>query len=300
MGIQENLKVAQHSNLNDDDEEEEDDGDSENSSLDSENADKGGISSSPKATQASRRKKLYRKSRKKSQTNSPLGTPKQEQRVPPITTGTESEEDEAQNGGSSPQRRPSRPTRKKGLKNKPKALSPAQNTMVASTSELFGDMNLETDRKQTYFDKVNNESTSPTSTTGLVSYLRVNDKDDIILCESKKDTQSNAKFRRVASAVIRSFRHYIKAHDNIRPICALEVTNTLTDTSSTCSKLRTQSSPPKISQYDNTLHALSPPLVTNTPASNQTQTTFSNSNIEACKKYHPLEHLIKILPLPSV
>ena len=129
-------------------------------------------------------------------------------------------------------------------------MSPAQNTMVASTSELFGDMGLETDRRQTYFDKVNNGTTSPSSTTGLVSYLRVNDKDDIILCESEKYTKSNAKFRRVASAVIRSFKHYIKAHDNIRPICALELTSTLTDTASTCSKLRTQSSPPKISQYD--------------------------------------------------
>ena len=264
--------------MNDDDEEEEDDGDSENSSLDSENGDKGGVSSSPKATQASRRKKLYRKSRKKSQTNSPLGTPKLEQRVPPITTGSESEEEETQKGGSSPQRRPSRPTRKKGLKNKPKAMSPAQNTMVASTSELFGDMGLETDRKQTYFDKINNGTTSPSSTTGLVSYLRVNDKDDIILCESEKYTKSNAKFRRVASAVIRSFKHYIKAHDNIRPICALELTNTLTDTASTCSKLRTQSSPPKISHCDNSLSVSPPPLVVNTQAAYETQIISSKHN----------------------
>ena len=192
MGIQEKLKVAQQNN--DDDEEEEDDGDSENSSIGSENADKGGVSSSPKATKGSRRKKLYRKSRKKSQTNSPLGTPKQEQRVPPITTGTESDEEQTQNERPSPQRRASRPTRKKGLKSKPKALSPAQNTMVASTSELFGDMGLETETKQTYFDKVNNETTSPSSTTGLVSYLRVNERDDIILCESAKQTKSNAKF----------------------------------------------------------------------------------------------------------
>ena len=87
--------------MQDDDEEDEDDGDSEPSSENSDNIDKEGISSSPKASKSGRRK-LYRKSRKKSQTNSPLGTPKTEERVPPITTGTESDEEGKEKGDEPP------------------------------------------------------------------------------------------------------------------------------------------------------------------------------------------------------
>ena len=137
--------------MEDKDEDDEDDGDSENSSINSDTNDKGAISSSPKASKANKRKKLFRKSRKKSQTNSPLRTPTEEDRVPPITTGTESDDEDRGNTRLSPQRRASRPTRKKLVKNKPKVLTPEQNTMLASTSELFPDMGLESENKKTTY-----------------------------------------------------------------------------------------------------------------------------------------------------
>jgi hypothetical protein len=232
--------------MEDDDEEDEDDGDSEPSSENSDFVDKEGISSSPKASKSGRRK-LYTKSRKKSQTNSPLGTPKIEERVPPITTGTESDEEGKENELCSPQRRPSRPTRKKGVKNKPKAMSPAQNSMVASTSELFPEMSLEkNEMKKSYFEKNVNQPTSSLP-TGLVSYLRVNEGDDIFSYKSKTHANSNDKFRRVASAVARSFSHSFYAHDDMGPMYDLDTLIKHTDTNTRYPNPRTQSSPPNFS-----------------------------------------------------
>ena len=250
--------------MEDKDEDDEDDGDSENSSINSDTNDKGAISSSPKASKANKRKKLFRKSRKKSQTNSPLRTPTEEDRVPPITTGTESDDEDRGNTRLSPQRRASRPTRKKLVKNKPKVLTPEQNTMLASTSELFPDMGLEGENKKTtyYENNPNDPTTASIDSTGLVSYLRMNegdDDDDISVIETSNHKSINEKFRRVASAIIRSLDHTVYAHNDMRQKCALDGNSRWRKTNMLpLPSLRTQSSPSKLAAYDILQAPLSP------------------------------------------
>ena len=251
--------------MEDKDEEDEDDGDSENSSINSDTNEKGAISSSPKASKANKRKKLFRKSRKKSQTNSPLRTPTEEDRVPPITTGTESDDEDRGNTRLSPQRRASRPTRKKLVKNKPKVLTPEQNTMLASTSELFPDMGLENENKKTtyYENNAKDPTTASVASTGLVSYLRMNDgdaDDDISVIETSNHKSINEKFRRVASAIIRSLDHTVYAHNDMRPKCALDGNSRWRKSNMLpLPSLRTQSSPSKLAAYDILQAPLSPP-----------------------------------------
>ena len=272
--------------MEDDDEEDDDDGGSENSSEQSGTNDIGAISSSPKASKAGKRKKLYRKSRKKSQTNSPLRTPTEEERVPPITTGTESEEEDRQNERTPSQRRASRPTRKKAMKNKNKTLSSVQNSMVSSTSELFPDMGLETNtKKSAYYEKDASKDPASSSSTGLVSYLRVNEGYDVTLYRNPNHTNLNEKLRRVASAIVRSFNHTVNAHDDMRPISALDVLSNHTDTKNTQQSIRTQTSPPSKFAFHYPSYSYAPAMTQQMAGCNEiipkihTDTKYSSNTI---------------------